>query len=44
MERALNTPLSSDPDLTVTQLADIGWFNGTVNVVCGPRRAWSPSR
>ena len=38
MEPALNTSLSSDADLTVTQLADIGWFIGAVAVGDTPRR------
>ena len=33
MEPALNTSLSQDPDLTVEQFADIGWFFPTVTGV-----------
>jgi flagellar hook assembly protein FlgD len=32
MEPALNQGLSSDPDLTVAQFSDIGWFPGPVGV------------
>jgi membrane-associated phospholipid phosphatase len=32
MEPALNPGLSSDPDLTVAQFSDIGWFAGPVGV------------
>jgi len=36
MEPALNTSLSQDPDLTVEQFADVGWFSPTVTGVGGP--------
>lgn len=32
MEPALNPDLSADPDLTINQLADIGWFQSLVSV------------
>ncbi len=32
MEPALNTGLSSDPDITVELFADIGWFQGVLGV------------
>jgi hypothetical protein len=39
MEPALNTGLSQDPDLTVEQLADIGWFSPVTAVGGGPAPA-----
>jgi hypothetical protein len=43
MEPALNTGLSQDPDLTVEQFADIGWFSpGPVTGAGGPPVAARP--
>src|SRR5262249_21656718 len=43
MEPALNTSLSQDPDLTVEQFADIGWFTpAAVTGVGGPPLAVPP--